>query len=72
MEIKQFFGLILLLLFLLASQDEVAARTCESQSQGFKGACLSDHNCALVCKDEGFTGGQCSGARDRCFCTKIC
>ncbi|KAK3042660.1 hypothetical protein RJ639_000912 [Escallonia herrerae] len=54
------------------AEDEVAARTCESQSQGVKGACLSDHNCALVCKDEGFTGGQCTGARDRCFCTKIC
>ncbi|GFY86446.1 low-molecular-weight cysteine-rich 68 [Actinidia rufa] len=48
------------------------ARVCESQSHGFKGACSGDHNCALVCRNEGFSGGHCRGFRHRCFCTKIC
>ncbi|XP_071696251.1 defensin-like protein 1 [Rutidosis leptorrhynchoides] len=50
----------------------VEGRTCESQSHGFKGPCLSDHNCGLVCKNEGFTDGWCRGFRKRCFCTKPC
>nr|WBU87536.1 defensin [Gerbera hybrid cultivar]WGC54891.1 plant defensin protein PDF2.2 [Gerbera hybrid cultivar] len=48
------------------------ARTCLSQSHGFKGKCLSHHNCGLVCKNEGFPGGRCRGFRRRCFCTKNC
>ena len=48
------------------------ARVCESQSHGFKGACAMDHNCALVCRNEGFSGGRCRGFRHRCFCTKLC
>ncbi|XP_059669292.1 defensin-like protein 1 [Cornus florida] len=50
----------------------VVARTCESQSHHFKGPCLSDHNCGLVCRDEGFGNGWCRGVRHRCFCTKPC
>ncbi|KAJ9550088.1 hypothetical protein OSB04_022631 [Centaurea solstitialis] len=50
----------------------VEGRTCESQSHGFKGACLIDSNCALVCKNEGFSGGVCHGFRQRCFCTRNC
>nr|DAD32564.1 TPA_asm: hypothetical protein HUJ06_011415 [Nelumbo nucifera] len=48
------------------------ARTCESQSHRFKGACLSDTNCASVCQTEGFPAGDCKGARRRCFCVKPC
>ncbi|XP_012848388.1 PREDICTED: defensin-like protein 1 [Erythranthe guttata] len=48
------------------------ARTCESQSHGFKGRCLSDHNCGMVCKNEGFSNGWCRGFRQRCFCTRAC
>nr|P83399.1 RecName: Full=Defensin-like protein 1; AltName: Full=Cp-thionin I; AltName: Full=Cp-thionin-1; AltName: Full=Gamma-thionin I [Vigna unguiculata] len=47
-------------------------RVCESQSHGFKGACTGDHNCALVCRNEGFSGGNCRGFRRRCFCTLKC
>ncbi|EPS66510.1 kunitz trypsin inhibitor protein, partial [Genlisea aurea] len=65
---------LFLILLLLASRECEAAeaRTCESQSHGFKGRCLSDHNCGLVCRNEGFTNGLCRGFRQRCFCTKIC
>ncbi|XP_057971744.1 defensin-like protein 1 [Malania oleifera] len=73
---RRSFGLLLLLLIAFASHHDVAVRTearvCESQSHGFKGACLSGHNCALVCRNEGFSGGKCTGARRRCFCTKHC
>ena len=48
------------------------ARVCESQSHKFEGACMGDHNCALVCRNEGFSGGKCKGFRRRCFCTKLC
>ncbi|RHN41711.1 putative defensin, invertebrate/fungal, defensin, plant [Medicago truncatula] len=50
----------------------VAARTCETPSNSFKGACFSDTNCASVCQTEGFPGGHCKGFRQRCFCTKPC
>ncbi|CAA7053626.1 unnamed protein product [Microthlaspi erraticum] len=50
----------------------VEARKCESLSQKFKGACVSESNCANVCHGEGFSGGDCRGLRRRCFCTKQC
>ncbi|XP_030941179.1 defensin-like protein 1 [Quercus robur] len=68
-------GLFMLLFIVLASQVMVVpteARVCESQSHKFKGACMSNHNCALVCRNEGFSGGRCRGFRHRCFCTRIC
>ncbi|EOY04296.1 hypothetical protein QUC31_017339 [Theobroma cacao] len=76
MEImRKLFGMFLLLLIVLASQEMVVpskARLCESKSHGFKGACLSDHNCGMVCSNEGFSGGRCRGFRHRCFCTRRC
>ncbi|KAI3466304.1 hypothetical protein Pfo_022967 [Paulownia fortunei] len=78
---KVFFGFLLLLLLLFTTQDELAgnnmvlkveARLCESQSHGFKGQCWSDHNCRLVCRNEGYPGGKCRGLRKRCFCTRPC
>ncbi|XVE63495.1 hypothetical protein DITRI_Ditri07aG0024900 [Diplodiscus trichospermus] len=71
MEMKKLFGMLLLLLVVLASQP-MEARLCESKSHGFKGACVSDHNCGMVCRNEGFTGGNCRGFRHRCFCTRRC
>ncbi|KAL9146965.1 hypothetical protein ABFS82_13G144300 [Erythranthe guttata] len=64
----------MLLVFLTISQEAkmAEARTCESQSHGFKGRCLSDHNCGMVCKNEGFSNGWCRGFRQRCFCTRAC
>ncbi|XP_027338828.1 defensin-like protein 1 [Abrus precatorius] len=68
-------GFLFLLLLVLASPEVVVqteGRVCESQSHGFKGACAGDHNCALVCRNEGFSGGHCRGFHRRCFCTKLC
>ncbi|XP_019056661.1 PREDICTED: defensin-like protein 2 [Tarenaya hassleriana] len=66
-----------LLVFMLLVATEmgpvaVEGRTCESPSHRFKGACLSETNCANVCHNEGFIGGNCRGLRRRCFCTKHC
>ncbi|KAL4632788.1 hypothetical protein ACB092_04G075900 [Castanea dentata] len=72
---RKTFGLLFLLLLLFSSLLMVMrtkARVCESQSPGFKGACAMDHNCALVCKNEGFSGGRCKGFCHGCFCTKLC
>ncbi|KAL5818822.1 hypothetical protein ACOSQ3_022757 [Xanthoceras sorbifolium] len=71
---KRNFGLCLMLLFLLVTQMtvEVEARVCQSQSHGFHGPCVRNQNCALVCRNEGFSGGRCRGFRHRCFCTKFC
>ncbi|MQM04275.1 hypothetical protein Taro_037062 [Colocasia esculenta] len=73
------FPAVLLLVLLLVATGEMTgtskvaeARTCESQSHKFKGTCLSETNCANVCKTEGFHGGDCRGLRRRCFCTKTC
>ncbi|XP_028951513.1 defensin Ec-AMP-D2-like [Malus sylvestris] len=61
------------LLLLVATGTMVAeGRTCESQSNRFKGSCVSKSNCAAVCQTEGFPGGNCRGLRRRCFCTKHC
>ncbi|XP_022158825.1 defensin-like protein 1 [Momordica charantia] len=69
--------LLLLLLIFSASQEMMGggvaeARVCKSQSHHFHGACFSDHNCAQVCRTEGFSGGDCNGFRRRCFCTRLC
>ncbi|XP_041006621.1 defensin-like protein 1 [Juglans microcarpa x Juglans regia] len=72
---RKTFGLLFLLLIFFASREMVLraeARVCESKSHGFRGMCARDHNCALVCRNEGFSGGNCRGFRHRCFCTKLC
>ncbi|XP_009614667.1 defensin-like protein [Nicotiana tomentosiformis] len=48
------------------------ARNCESQSERFKGVCVSNRNCASVCNTEGFPDGKCKGLRRRCFCLRNC
>ncbi|XP_022932005.1 defensin-like protein 1 [Cucurbita moschata] len=70
--------LVMLFLVLLAMPyEEVGVRRCEgriceSKSHRFHGTCIIDHNCAEVCRNEGFTGGHCVGFRHRCFCTRHC
>jgi hypothetical protein len=70
------FGFLNLLIFVCVYTEEMVmpseARVCESQSHKFKGPCVGDHNCALVCRNEGFSGGDCKGLRRRCFCTRLC
>ncbi|MFS7915136.1 putative knottin, scorpion toxin, defensin, plant, knottin, scorpion toxin-like superfamily [Helianthus anomalus] len=66
---------LILLQLLIPFEEEtmvVEGRICESQSHGFEGMCMSNHNCGLVCINEGFSSGICRGVRGRCFCTKAC
>ncbi|GAB2287463.1 hypothetical protein Dimus_021840 [Dionaea muscipula] len=80
MDQRRFFSsvcmLLLLVLLIMGSETGVVqlaeGRLCESQSHGFQGTCVRDHNCALVCRNEGFSGGDCRGFRRRCFCTRLC
>ncbi|KAI5679154.1 hypothetical protein M9H77_10104 [Catharanthus roseus] len=68
-------GVFLLLLLVFITQESVPvaeARMCQSQSHGYRGPCFRNHNCALVCRNEGFSGGRCRGFRHRCFCTRLC
>ncbi|KAL8166448.1 hypothetical protein V2J09_007947 [Rumex salicifolius] len=67
-------AIFFVLLLLFASQEGVEGkkRVCQSLSHGFRGPCFRDHNCALVCRNEAFSGGRCRGFRRRCFCTKFC
>ncbi|BFG17381.1 hypothetical protein CerSpe_036550 [Prunus speciosa] len=55
-----------------AKKVEQKKRTCDSQSQKFKGMCFLTSSCVKSCKSEGFTGGQCRGFRRKCFCSKNC
>ncbi|XP_065858782.1 defensin-like protein 1 [Euphorbia lathyris] len=72
MEKKNLVSILLLMLIVFASQEEAEGRVCESQSHYFKGPCSGDHNCAMVCRNEAFSGGRCRGFRRRCFCTRLC
>lgn len=54
------------------SQFEIPGRVCDSESQKFKGMCLSASNCASVCQTEGFQTGRCGGLPRKCICTKQC
>ncbi|KAI6690448.1 hypothetical protein NL676_027276 [Syzygium grande] len=72
---RRYMGLFLVLFLVLAPQEVVGegeGRMCESESQKFKGICMSSLNCGLACPDEGFKGSKCKGFWRRCFCTKPC
>ncbi|XP_054804942.1 defensin-like protein 1 [Prosopis cineraria] len=74
------FGVLLVLLLVLASDEGMMAmetegiwrHPCQVPSKRFKGLCMSDHNCANVCRTEGHSSGECEGARRRCLCSINC
>ncbi|XP_019094581.1 PREDICTED: defensin-like protein 8 [Camelina sativa] len=53
----------------------LAEKICKTQSDRFSGVCLSDNNCAIICRQfEKFESGHCEfeGVFRRCLCTKAC
>ncbi|MBA0791772.1 hypothetical protein Gohar_016332 [Gossypium harknessii] len=46
--------------------------TCKATSNIYKGLCLLDDSCDIVCKREGFHGGNCKGFLRKCICTNPC
>ncbi|KMT07488.1 hypothetical protein BVRB_6g151050 [Beta vulgaris subsp. vulgaris] len=75
---KKFFGLLLLLLFLFASDMnmvvEVDGATCAKPSKFFKGGCfsvISDSACKKACSQENWPIGICVPVF-RCECRRSC
>ncbi|KAL7600254.1 defensin-like protein 1 [Lactuca sativa] len=69
------FAIFFTLLLIFSSQWTIPgaeARVCQSLSHMYHGSCLRHHNCSVICRNEGFSGGRCKGVRRRCFCTKLC
>ncbi|XP_049935390.1 defensin Tk-AMP-D5-like isoform X2 [Nymphaea colorata] len=66
------FLLLALLLLAFGRVEKAEARLCSSPSKKFIGLCFSDRNCANVCHNEGFPGGDCQGFRRRCMCQTPC
>ncbi|TYG81789.1 hypothetical protein ES288_D01G034000v1 [Gossypium darwinii] len=61
---------VLLILILLATVE--GGPICKATSKVYKGLCLIDDSCDIVCKREGFHRGNCKGFLRKCVCTNPC
>ncbi|KAL2943746.1 Defensin-like protein AX2 [Bienertia sinuspersici] len=72
---KKFFGVMLLLLFLFASEMNMVAKVegarCRKPSKYFKGLCGSDKACTTACGQESWPAGRCI-VGFRCECQRPC
>ncbi|CAB4276971.1 hypothetical protein PRUPE_4G131400 [Prunus persica] len=72
---RKLFGLVLILVILLTSQEMVMqseAKICEVTSKTFIGLCIKDRNCMVRCHSEGYGYGKCSHILRKCRCLKPC
>ncbi|KAL1118346.1 hypothetical protein V6Z11_D01G028500 [Gossypium hirsutum] len=67
---------VFLILILLATEMGAVAveggPICKATSNVYKGLCLIDDSCDIVCKREGFHRGNCKGFLRKCVCTNPC
>ncbi|KAL5568358.1 hypothetical protein UlMin_024933 [Ulmus minor] len=74
---RKFFGLVLLLILVLSSQDkamksEATNSDCEVKSTTFKGICIKKEACVTACLEDGYGDGKCSTFLRRCMCIEPC
>ncbi|TYJ48001.1 hypothetical protein E1A91_A01G031100v1 [Gossypium mustelinum] len=65
----------LMLVLLVTEMGPVAVEggpICKATSNVYKGLCLIDDSCDIVCKREGFHKGNCKGFLRKCVCTNPC
>ncbi|XP_042488298.1 defensin Tk-AMP-D1.1-like [Macadamia integrifolia] len=75
MASRSLWSLLFVMLVLFASEEmmvQVNGTYCGGRSKTFKGLCLSNENCANVCRTEGFTGGLCTKIFRHCHCEAPC
>ncbi|XP_022932007.1 defensin-like protein 1 [Cucurbita moschata] len=73
---KSFLSMLLLVLLIFSSSEEMMgrgaeARICKSRNHHYHGLCFS-HKCATRCRREGYTGGHCHHFPRHCYCTHSC
>ncbi|KAM3336863.1 hypothetical protein P3S68_032563 [Capsicum galapagoense] len=67
-----FMAFLVLAMMLFVAYGVEAQQTCKTESQKFKGLCITKSSCRKACLKEKFTDGHCSKLQRRCLCTKPC
>ncbi|CAN4113329.1 unnamed protein product [Withania somnifera] len=63
---------VVLAIMLFVAYDVQAQQICKTESNIFKGLCITKAPCRKACLKEKFTDGHCSKLQRRCLCTKPC